>query len=200
MSSVPAGWLPDPGGKHGYRYWDGQLWTDQVSNAGSQEADQLTEQPAAPTAQPAPAPSQPSAIQPWSSGVRIAVFGGAAMLALGSLLTWVKASAGIITATKAGTDGDGILTLIFAGLVALLFWLIKSHRPAAIATIVLGVLAGAIAIYDIGDISNKADSLGNQTIPVHASVGIGLILCAIAAAVVVIGGIMAVNESKATTS
>jgi hypothetical protein len=26
-------WLPDPDGRHEYRWWDGQSWTDQVSNA-----------------------------------------------------------------------------------------------------------------------------------------------------------------------
>lgn len=30
----PAGWHPDPGGAHEYRYWDGAVWTDQVSDAG----------------------------------------------------------------------------------------------------------------------------------------------------------------------
>ena len=200
MSSVPAGWLPDPGGKHGYRYWDGQRWTDQVSNAGSQEVDPLTTQPPAPSTQPAPAPPPTTPAKPWSTGVRVVILGGAGVLALGSLLDWVKATAGVFTATKAGTDGDGVLTLILAGLVVLLFLLIKSHRPAAITTIVLGALAGAVAFYDIGDISNKADSLGNATIRLHASVGIGLILCAIAAVAVVIGGIMALAESKTSTA
>ncbi|WP_239375714.1 phospholipid scramblase-related protein [Frankia sp. Cj5] len=28
----PAGWYPDPSGQHPFRYWDGGLWTDQVSS------------------------------------------------------------------------------------------------------------------------------------------------------------------------
>lgn len=38
----PAGWHPDPAGRHEYRYWDGVAWTDQVSDAGVVAADPLT--------------------------------------------------------------------------------------------------------------------------------------------------------------
>ena len=37
----PAGWHPDPSGRHEYRYWDGVTWTDQVSDAGAVSADPL---------------------------------------------------------------------------------------------------------------------------------------------------------------
>src|SRR5690242_13205424 len=29
-----AAWLPDPEGRYEYRWWDGQNWTDQVSQQG----------------------------------------------------------------------------------------------------------------------------------------------------------------------
>lgn len=29
-----AGWYDDPDGSHEHRYWDGTVWTDQVSNQG----------------------------------------------------------------------------------------------------------------------------------------------------------------------
>ena len=38
----PAGWHPDPVGRHEYRYWDGVAWTDQVSDAGVVASDPLT--------------------------------------------------------------------------------------------------------------------------------------------------------------
>jgi len=38
----PAGWHPDPAGRHEYRYWDGVAWTDQVSDAGAVASDPLT--------------------------------------------------------------------------------------------------------------------------------------------------------------
>jgi Protein of unknown function (DUF2510) len=39
MSDNPAGWQPDPAGKHDHRYWDGSQWTDNVSDAGVASTD-----------------------------------------------------------------------------------------------------------------------------------------------------------------
>ena len=38
---VPAGWHPDPHGRHQLRYWDGNGWTDHVSDGGVQTVDPL---------------------------------------------------------------------------------------------------------------------------------------------------------------
>lgn len=38
-TSQPADWYPDPYGRHELRYWDGQSWTSNVSDAGSVSAD-----------------------------------------------------------------------------------------------------------------------------------------------------------------
>jgi hypothetical protein len=35
----PAAWLPDPGGRHEARWWDGQRWTDQVLDRGRPARD-----------------------------------------------------------------------------------------------------------------------------------------------------------------
>lgn len=37
----PAEWYPDPMGRHEYRWYDGQQWTDQVSSHGRQTTDSL---------------------------------------------------------------------------------------------------------------------------------------------------------------
>lgn len=37
----PAGWFPDPEGRHEYRYWDGAIWTAEVSDAGTVGTDPL---------------------------------------------------------------------------------------------------------------------------------------------------------------
>jgi hypothetical protein len=39
MSDIPAGWKPDPRGRHEYRYWDGTQWTDHVSDSGEVSSD-----------------------------------------------------------------------------------------------------------------------------------------------------------------
>ncbi|MEX2563189.1 MAG: DUF2510 domain-containing protein [Nitriliruptoraceae bacterium] len=66
--SIPAAWHPDPTGRHEYRYWDGQRWTEHVANAGQRAIDPLDGRPAAASGQQAPAqassveqPTQPAA-------------------------------------------------------------------------------------------------------------------------------------------
>jgi uncharacterized protein YxjI len=38
-SGNEAGWYPDPGGRHEFRYWDGTAWTEHVANRGQQSTD-----------------------------------------------------------------------------------------------------------------------------------------------------------------
>jgi len=50
MSEFAANWYPDPNGRAELRYWDGQAWTDHISNGGVQGTDPFTSsgQPPAP--------------------------------------------------------------------------------------------------------------------------------------------------------
>jgi hypothetical protein len=41
MNAPAAGWNPDPTGRHEYRYWDGSVWTDDVSDNGVASVDPL---------------------------------------------------------------------------------------------------------------------------------------------------------------
>ncbi len=41
-AEIPAGWHPDPQGRHEMRYWDGAKWTDHVSDAGVTAKDPVT--------------------------------------------------------------------------------------------------------------------------------------------------------------
>jgi hypothetical protein len=38
---APAGWCPDPAGRHEYRYWDGSRWTEHAADAGRRVSDPL---------------------------------------------------------------------------------------------------------------------------------------------------------------
>lgn len=51
MPDFAADWYPDPNGRAELRYWDGQAWTDHVSNGGAQGSDLFAAsgQPPAPT-------------------------------------------------------------------------------------------------------------------------------------------------------
>src|SRR5258708_22906956 len=44
-SAQGASWQPDPSGRHQLRYWDGQTWTDAVSDDGVQSSDPLSAPP-----------------------------------------------------------------------------------------------------------------------------------------------------------
>jgi hypothetical protein len=39
QAAVPTGWFADPSRRHELRYWDGQRWTEQVADRGTQGVD-----------------------------------------------------------------------------------------------------------------------------------------------------------------
>jgi hypothetical protein len=41
QGTVAAGWFADPGRRHELRYWDGQRWTEHVSDHGTQRIDPM---------------------------------------------------------------------------------------------------------------------------------------------------------------
>jgi Protein of unknown function (DUF2510) len=41
QGAVAAGWFADPSRRHELRYWDGQQWTEQVSDRGTQAVDPI---------------------------------------------------------------------------------------------------------------------------------------------------------------
>jgi uncharacterized protein YxjI len=45
MSTTPPNWYPDPLHRHQLRYWDGQAWTDHVSDHGIQGTDPVAAPP-----------------------------------------------------------------------------------------------------------------------------------------------------------
>ncbi len=40
--TVPSGWKADPTGRHEFRYWDGEHWTENVADAGLQDRDAVS--------------------------------------------------------------------------------------------------------------------------------------------------------------
>ena len=57
-----ASWLPDPGGAHELRYWNGTAWTEHVSDQGTTGQDPVTtEYPPPAGAFPPPPPAPPAA-------------------------------------------------------------------------------------------------------------------------------------------
>lgn len=66
-----SSWEPDPTGRHQYRWWDGEQWTDQVADDGVQSVDPITSSEAnlprdAPPSPPPPPGSVPGVSMPGS--------------------------------------------------------------------------------------------------------------------------------------
>lgn len=62
-TSAPAGWYPDPLGRHDHRYWDGGRWTHHVGKGGQQNIDPPLVNPHLPV-QPTQQPWQRADSQP----------------------------------------------------------------------------------------------------------------------------------------
>src|SRR5919202_1517493 len=72
MSEHPAGWHPDPVGRHEHRYWDGSQWTDHVADQGQMSTDPLQAAPPEETRPVGPSMVNLPAINPADLQVSIA--------------------------------------------------------------------------------------------------------------------------------
>ena len=108
------------------------------------------------------------------------LLGGAGALALGSFLPWAEVG----PFSKNGIDGDGVLTLILAIVIAVATWpAIRTSvgRGRSVTTAISASLGLVICLYDIADVS----STGNEL--VKAQVGIGLWMATAGAVAVLVG-------------
>lgn len=107
-------------------------------------------------------------------------------MVVGSLLPWATVTTIFGEISKAGTDGDGLLTMLLAAGAAALA--LASKAPRAI--LVLLALVAAIAVFDIVDVSR----LGEDGASV--SVGIGLWTVGAGAAVGLAGAIQRLRAAR----
>jgi Protein of unknown function (DUF2510) len=124
---------------------------------------------------------------------------GAAALVVGALLPWATASAGFISVSKAGTDGDGVITLVLGAVIALFALFALKPQPHQLAVLVgagAGLAAGGVAIYDIVNVSDAVTNAQSQSSLVHASVGSGLYVTAVGAAIAVVGALVKNGETQ----
>lgn len=64
---TPPSWQPDPMGRHELRWWDGQQWTDHVSDQGATSLDPMQAVPPTPAVTPQPGTPTPATPQPTGS-------------------------------------------------------------------------------------------------------------------------------------
>jgi hypothetical protein len=129
--------------------------------------------------------SAPTSSAPWTwNAPSVLVVAGAGMAFIGSFLPWATIGA----FSKAGTDGDGVLTLLLAVAAAAfgIFGLPRARKGMLIASLIAAVLILAIGAYDMIDIGSTEGPFD-----IEVSVGGGLYLTVLGAIAGVIGPILA---------
>ena len=126
---------------------------------------------------------------PQRSTVWWAAVAACVVAAIGSFGPWVTAFGGAIE--KAGTAGDGVITLV-AALIAL-GCLIPARPGLARVAVGLGVIVVIIAIVDLSDVKNKIDAanVGN-----FVSAGWGLYVTLIGGVALVIAAFLSAREAS----
>ena len=121
--------------------------------------------------------------------------GSAAGVVLGSIAPWVEVSSDVLSASKRGIDGDGVITLGLAVLAAILFTVPMRRRITGMLMLGVGAVTALVACYELFDLSSKAGDV-STSVSVSVTPGIGLLLAAVAALVVAVGGALALGEAE----
>ncbi|HEY9564158.1 MAG TPA: hypothetical protein VIR30_10350 [Nocardioides sp.] len=128
-----------------------------------------------------PPPPPPAPVSTADSTARNLMLAGAGAITIGSLLPWASATSIFGTVSKAGTDGDGIITLGLGVLFGI--WAFMNLAPRA--RIAAGCVVALIALYEIVDV------LGTGHDDLVVSVGIGLWIVAAGAVLAIVGSVQA---------
>ena len=115
---------------------------------------------------------------------------GAIGLVLGALLPWVKATTVLGSISKAGYEGDGLITGAI-GLILLIGTLLnkgKAGKRYSVASSIFGVIVLVIVGFDYLNVAGAVSDVQDMPGVVDASVGAGLYLTLLAAFLVLVGG------------
>lgn len=112
---------------------------------------------------------------------------------VGAVLPWVTVT-GFVEVSKAGLEGDGVITLVVglvAGLLAVLMLALKS-RGFAIGVLVGALINVGISILDLSDVSSKVGTLNSPGLDLQAGAGIGLWITLVASLLLLVGGVVGI--------
>lgn len=133
----------------------------------------------------------------WGRTVIALIFGGAVLLAIGSLLPWVTPSAGgSVPITRHGYDGDGVYTLIAAAVIALTLGVFGPRQAIAGILLALGVVVTGISAYNVLQASHQAQDMVARSSGVNTTVGSDLVLTAVGAVLVLAGSAVALRDTR----
>jgi hypothetical protein len=122
---------------------------------------------------------------------RIAAALGSVGIVIGAFGPWLTANAGFMSATVSGMDGsDGKLLAVLGG-VCVGFVLVRQYLVVAIAAAV-ALVVGALNYFDV---SGRVDDLTAEDI--LASVGWGIYVACVGAAVAAFAGVRLVRAERA---
>ncbi|MFN8026613.1 MAG: hypothetical protein U0W40_09770 [Acidimicrobiia bacterium] len=145
----------------------------------------------------APAPAARGKVA-WPTRTKAVVVAGAVLTIVGSVLPWAKQEIHFLgqsaSKTTNGLDGDGKITIVLAIVALLVFFLVPRAKVVGGLVLAAGILVGLTAIADIVDVGNNADDLKKISSNADATVGIGLWLVAIAAVVLIVGGVFCLMQ------
>ena len=106
------------------------------------------------------------------------------LVVLAAFMPWATADAGIVSSSRTGMEGDGVLTLIL-GLIALPASLLAHWRRWLwLVLVTAGVLTSLIGIVDGIDLLGISNDIATVTIE------LGLVLTVVGGVVLVVTGLM----------
>lgn len=134
-------------------------------------------------------PPAPSTGWRWDAGSILVIVGSFGAF-IGAFLPWATLGA----FSKAGTEGDGVITLILAVLGGLLGFagISRVRSGMLIGSLICAALITLVAIIDIADIASAGDS----SFGLEPDVGGGLILTLIAGGCGVVGAVLALVTQR----
>lgn len=136
-------------------------------------------------------------------GPAVAVIGGAILVVVGTLMTWITASGGIAVFDRSGVSYSSDTTvMIILAAVAALGAVGELLELEVLPSFIVGsawldaAVIGGLAIYDLQQIKDKVEG-ANFTPGVTASVGEGVYVTIAGAALMLISGLRLVQARKA---
>lgn len=129
--------------------------------------------------------------------VRWWVFASAAAMVVGAFGPWVKA----LGESVRGTDGsnDGWFVVAAAALGALLFYVLRSRRTAAIWPLLAGAVGIAVTLYDRSDLQDRINQ-GGALFQALVQVGWGLNLALAASVSMAVAALVSLIQGRGVTS
>jgi hypothetical protein len=131
--------------------------------------------------EPSPSPGASTAPRQVGAQTRWFLIGAGILMAIGSFLPWARA--GIFSV--AGTEGDGILTLIAGVIIAIV-------GVANRATLITGIGTVVVAGFSVWVVVNVFNNLSSDV----SSIGTGLVLTGIASLFALIAGVDLIRHSR----